>query len=84
MIGYRADGKGLVWVKPTKKSITLWLRKGQYNDQHGKIIPEGFGNYPELRLSAKEIDMLFIRELIEQANRKWETKGIKQESLYNL
>lgn len=70
MIGYRADGKGLVWIKPTKKSITLWLRKGRYNDQHGKIIPEGWGNYPELRLSAKEIDTLFIRELIEHANRK--------------
>lgn len=69
MICYYADGKGLVWVKPTKRSITLWLRKGRYKDKDGNIIPEGWGDYPELRLSAKEIDAIYLRGLIEQANR---------------
>jgi len=68
MVCFYAGGKGLIWVKPTKKSITIWLRKGNYKDRNGKIIPEGWGNYPELHLAASEIDSVFIKKLIEQAN----------------
>lgn len=68
MICYYAGGKGLIWVKPTKRNITIWLRKGDYKDRHGQKIKDGWGNYPELHLSANEIDTIFIRKLIEQAN----------------
>jgi len=68
MVCFYAGGKGLIWVKPTKKSITIWLRKGNYKDRNGRMIPEGWGNYPELHLAAREIDSIFIKKLIEQAN----------------
>jgi len=70
MVCFYSGGKGLVWVKPTKKSITIWLRKGEYKDRLGKIVPEGWGNYPEMHLSVSEIDPVFIRRLIEQANKE--------------
>jgi hypothetical protein len=68
MVCFYSGGKGLVWVKPTKKSITIHLRKGEYRDRNGKVVPEGWGNYPQLHLSASEIDPVFIKKLIEQAN----------------
>ena len=68
MVCFYAGGKGLIWVKPTKKNITVWLRKGNYKDRDGKIIQNGWGNYPELHLASNEIDTIFIRKLIERAN----------------
>jgi hypothetical protein len=68
MVCFYSGGKGLVWIKPTKKSITLWLRKGKYRDRNGKVVTEGWGNYPEIHLSASEIDSVFIKKLIQQAN----------------
>jgi len=68
MVCFYAGGKGLIWVKPTKRRITIWLRKGKYKGKDGKIIPAGWGKYPELHLAASEIDYIFIRKLIEQAN----------------
>lgn len=68
MACFYSEGRGLVWVKPTKKSITLWLRKGSYKDKSGKPIPEGWGDYPELRLSHKDVDLQYVRDLIRQAN----------------
>lgn len=68
MVCFYSGGKGLVWVKPTKKSITLWLRKGKYRDRNGKVVPKGWGNYPEIHLSASEIDSVFIKKLVQQAN----------------
>ena len=58
----------MIWVKPTNKSITIWSPKGNYRDRDGKMIPEGWGNYPEFHLSTGEMDAVFIRKLIEQAN----------------
>lgn len=68
MVCFYSGGKGLVWIKPTKKSITLWLRKGKYRDRNGKVVTEGWGNYPEIHLSASEIDSVFIKKLVQQAN----------------
>lgn len=68
MACFYTGGKGLLWVKPTKKSITIWLRKGKYINRNGQVIPEGWGHLPELRLPAIEIDPVFTRKLIEQAN----------------
>lgn len=68
MVCFYTGGKGLIWVKPTKRSLTVWLRKGNYRDRNGKMIREGWGNYPELHLAASEMDPIFIRKLIEQAN----------------
>jgi hypothetical protein len=68
MVCFYTGGKGLIWVKPTKRNITVWLRKGNYRNRDGKVIPEGWGNYPELHLAASEMDAVFIRKLIEQAN----------------
>jgi len=68
MVCFYTEGKGLIWVKPTKRNITVWLRKGRYKDKNGHMIPEGWGNYPELHLAAGGMDPLFIRKLIEQAN----------------
>lgn len=68
MVCFYSGGKGLVWVRPTKKSITLWLRKGKYRDRNGKVVTEGWGNYPEIHLSESEIDSVFIKKLVQQAN----------------
>lgn len=68
MICYYADGKGLLWVYPHKNKITLYLRKGHYENKDGNEIPQGWGNYPELRLASDEIDLYFIKKLIIKAN----------------
>ena len=68
MTGYYSGGKGLVWVKPGKTSVTLFLRKGTYKDKAGNTLPKGWGDYPTIRLSADEIDPIFIRKLIERAS----------------
>lgn len=68
MVGFYTGGRGLVWVKPTKKGITIWLRKAKYLDKNDRVIPEGLGEYPELSFKISEIDPVFIRKLIEQAN----------------
>ncbi len=68
MACFYTGGKGLIWVKPTKRKITVWLRKGNYKDRNGQMIREGWGKLPELHLAANEIDSVFIRRLIEQAN----------------
>ncbi|MDP3097966.1 MAG: hypothetical protein Q8M86_08475, partial [Syntrophales bacterium] len=68
MMGFYTGGKGLMWLKPTKRNITVLLRKGDYKDRNGQIIKGGLGNYPALHLAASEIDTVFIRKLIEQAN----------------
>jgi len=65
---FYADGKGLIWVAPLKNKIILYLRKGDYLDKTDSIIPPGWGNYPEIRLPSDEIDLFFIRKLIEKAN----------------
>jgi len=70
MVCFYTDGRGLVWVSPASRKITLFLRKGLYDDRYEKIIPEGWGKYPELRLSAQEIDLLYVRDLLRQANLK--------------
>ena len=70
MVCYYADGRGLAWVSPANKRITLYLRKGVYDNRYGKLIPEGWGKYPELRLSAHDLDLLYIRDLLQQANTK--------------
>lgn len=67
MIGYRVGGRGLIWVKPQRKSITIWLRKGDYRDTKGEVILPGWGGYPEIYLSEDGIDVKFIRDLITQA-----------------
>ena len=53
---------------PTKQGIRVWLPKGKYEDKKSQMMPEGWGNYPELHLAAGETEPLFIRKLIEQAN----------------
>lgn len=68
MVGFYTEARGLVWFKPTKKSITIWLRKGKYLNKTGKVIPRGWGDYPELYIPADEIDVCFIKKLIDQAN----------------
>jgi hypothetical protein len=65
---FYADGKGLVWVSPLKNKIVLFLRKGDYVDKTGVEIPLGWGHYPEIRLSADDIDFFFIEKLIKKAN----------------
>ena len=68
MIFYYADGKGLLWVQPHKSRITIYLRKGNYKNKDGKEIPQGWGNYPELRLTSNGIDLYFIKKLVSKAN----------------
>lgn len=70
MACYYADGRGLVWVEPTNTRITLRLRKGVYDDRYGKIKPNGLGGYPFLALPAKDIDLLYVRDLLQQSNLK--------------
>ncbi|MHC4331529.1 MAG: hypothetical protein ACYSWW_25780 [Planctomycetota bacterium] len=65
---FYADGKGLIWVAPLKNKIVLYLRKGDYVDKSGVRIPPGWGGYPETRLSSDELDLFYIRKLIEKAN----------------
>jgi hypothetical protein len=68
MVCFYTGGRGLVWVQPTKKGIRIWLRKAKYIDKSGQVIPAGWGNYPELYLQTSEVDPVFIRKLIDQAN----------------
>jgi hypothetical protein len=68
MACFYTGGKGLVWLQPNKKSIVIYLRKSKYIDKEDKIIPEGWGGYPTLCLQTNEIDPVFIRKLIDQAN----------------
>ena len=68
MMCFYTGGRGLVWVKPTKKGIKIWLRKAKYIDKSGQVIPAGWGKYPELYLHTSEVDPVFIRKLIDQAN----------------
>jgi len=68
MVCFYTGGRGLVWVKPTKKGIKIWLRKAKYIDKSGQVIPAGWGDYPELYLQTSEVDPVFIRKLINQAN----------------
>jgi hypothetical protein len=65
---FYTDGKGLIWVAPLKNKIILYLRKGDYTDKSGSLIPPGWGKYPEIRLSSDDIDLFFIKKLIEKAN----------------
>ena len=65
---FYADGKGLIWVAPLKNKIRLFLRKGDYTDKSGVLLPLGWGNYPVLNLSSDDIDLFFIKKLIEKAN----------------
>lgn len=67
MVGYRVGGRGLIWVKPQRKSITIWLRKGDYKDTKGEVILPGWGGYPEIYISEDEFDVQSIRDLITQA-----------------
>ena len=60
--------RGLIWIQPTKKGIKIWLRKAKYINKSGQVIPDGWGGYPELYLKISEVDPVFIRKLIEQAN----------------
>lgn len=68
MVCFHTGGRGLVWVQPMKKSLKIWLRKAKYIDKSGQVIPAGWGGYPELSLQPSEVDSIFIRKLIEQAN----------------
>jgi hypothetical protein len=68
MVCFYTGGKGLVWIQPSKKGIKIWLRKAKYIDKSGQVIPEGWGDYPELYLKINEVDPVFIRKLIDQAN----------------
>jgi hypothetical protein len=68
MVCYYTGGRGLVWVEPIKKGIKIYLRKTEYIDKNGQVIPTGFGNYPYLCLQTSEVDPVFIQKLIEQAN----------------
>ncbi|HAL44343.1 MAG TPA: hypothetical protein DCP47_00230 [Phycisphaerales bacterium] len=68
MVCFYAGGKGLMWLQPNKKSVTIYLRKSKYIDKDGQAIPAGWGGYPALCLQTNEIDHVFIRKLIEQAN----------------
>jgi hypothetical protein len=65
---FYTGGKGLVWLQPTKKGIKIYLRKSKYIDKNGQVIPPGYGGYPALSLQTNEIDPIFIRKLIDQAN----------------
>ncbi len=68
MACFYADGKGLVWIAPSRKTIKLFLRKGHYSDRSGVTIPKGWGGYPEVHLSGGDNDLSFVRRLIEKAN----------------
>lgn len=67
MIAYYSDGRGLLWIHPQKKRITIHLRKGTYSDKYGKIKPDGWGGYPVLTLNEDEFDIHYLRNLIRQA-----------------
>lgn len=68
MVCFYTEGKGLVWLQPNKRNITIYLRKYKYMNKDGQIISAGWGGYPALCVQTNEIDPVFIRKLIEQAN----------------
>ena len=68
MICYRSNGKGLVWIHPQKNRLRIYLRKGAYNDNKGKLKLEGWGGYPEITFTEEELDIFYIRNLITQVD----------------
>jgi len=67
MICFYSDGKGLIWVAPKKNNIRIHLRKGNYQDKYEKIKKEGWGGYPELTMSESDIDLSYLKDLLQQA-----------------
>jgi len=72
MVGYRSDGKGMVWIEPRAKGLSFYLRKGKYVGKlKEKIKMEGWGGYPELYLTAEEISdvtyLKYIQDILKQA-----------------
>jgi len=67
MVNFTLDDRGLVFVRPQKKKIRLWLRKGKYKDKNDKLLPKGWGGYPFIYFSEDEFDIDYIKELIKQA-----------------
>lgn len=67
MFGYYSGGKGLIWIQPSKNRLTIHLRKGNYRDIRKKIKPKGWGDYPEVVFSEQDVDIDYIRDLIQQA-----------------
>ncbi len=67
MVNFSIDGRGLVFVRPQKNKITIWLRKGKYYDKNEKLLPDGWGGYPTITLSEDEFDIDYLKELIKKA-----------------
>ena len=67
MICYYSGGKGLVWIALHKHKLRLHLRKGTYRDTREKIKLEGWGGYPELTFSETDVDIVYIKDLLQQA-----------------
>lgn len=67
MVPYYSDGRGLVWLAPTKTLFRFYLRKGQYNDPHQIVTKErSWGNYPEARIREIQEEIDNVVDLIKQ------------------
>lgn len=67
MVNFSIDGRGLVFVRPQKNKIIIWLRKGKYYDKNEKLLPDGWGGYPTITFSEDEFDIDYLKELIKKA-----------------
>lgn len=64
--------KGLFWINLTKGSVLrVHLRKkGNYQDKFNRIVPEGWGEYPEITFKENEINnqcLEYLKSLISEA-----------------
>lgn len=61
---------GLVWIEPHQNDIVFHLRNDLYFDKYNIINPEGWGGYPQLKVTKDMFDpemISYLEKLIEQA-----------------
>jgi len=66
--------KGLFWFNLANPSILrVHLRKkGNYRDKYNRLVPEGWGGYPEIIFKQNELDnerLEYLKSLIREAHK---------------
>ncbi len=70
MISYYSNNKGMVWIRPSSNRLTIFLRKGKYDNKYQLIKYDGWGGYPELNFGGEQFDDQienYVKSIILQA-----------------
>lgn len=69
MVAFYNNKRGLLWIEyPKGRKVRVHLKKGDYSsvDRDRRVIPSGWGDYPEFRVE-KEEDVDYLMELVKFA-----------------